>query len=353
MNRRTGIAAAWLLASPLSWAAEAPPARPVDGVYMMPNEVAGYSGEVVELQDGRFRYWFYSDVGTDPEIKYPLAGAYEVRGDKVKLLHESVYSPERTLATVQDQTVLWRDDGLRYWQSERRIAPFAVLVRTSDPPLGDPWRDRPSIKLLYDDQMVAREKREYEERFADQPEPVRTLLRDYTTRGDPNMEAYRRAVLSARRDPDPALIEQLVELLGGPRKIEASIILREIYWLGHVPDEDPALLESPAARRKAIDVLIDALDKARDPGIVDDCLILFLAAAQVPKIVLTVPETRERIWIEGCAIRWQSSPEDQLPRKTYSPEESTRFKIAACQRWCRETLGPPAVPPAAPEELRP
>ena len=348
MNKRIGVAAAWLLAVPLSWAAEAPDDRRVDGVYMMPMEVADFSGETLELHDGRFRYWFYTDVGTGQEIKYPLTGAYEVRGDKIKLLHESVYSPERTLATVQDQTVLWRDDGLRYWQSERRVAPFAVLVRASDPPLGDPWRDRPSIKLLYDEQMIAREKREYEERFADQPEPVRTLLRDYTTRGDPNLEAYRRAVLSARRDPDPALIGQLVDLLGGPRKIEASIILREIYWLGHIPDEDPALLESPAARRKAVDVLIDAMEKARDPGAVDDCLILFLAAAQVPKIVLTVPETGERIWIEGCAIRWESSPEDHLPRKSCSPEEKLRFRIAACQQWCRKTLAQPTAAPTAP-----
>lgn len=307
----------------------------------MPKEVAMFSGETVELHDGRFRYWFYSDVATGENVEYPLSGAYEIRGDKIRLLHDGIYRNERTLDVVQDQTVLWRDDGLRYWQSERRIHPFAVLVRTSTPPLEDPWRDRPSIKRLYDEQMVAREKREYEERFADLPEPVRTLLRDHSTRDDPDLMAYCRAILAARQAPDPVLIQQLVGLLGGPHKIEAAIILREIYWLGHIPDEDPAAMKTPAARRKAVEALIDAMDHARDPGIVDDCLILFLAAAQVPEIVLTVPETGERIWIEGCAIRWQSSPEDRLPRKNYSPEEKLRFRIAACQRWCRETIGQP------------
>ncbi|HRT05314.1 MAG TPA: hypothetical protein P5204_06410 [Kiritimatiellia bacterium] len=338
MNRTTAIVAGGLLVGPLSWGA-APDLHPENGVYLMPKEVAGYSGEAVELQDGRFRYWFYSDVATGENVEYPLSGAYEVRGDKIRLLHDGIYRNERTLAVVQDQAVLWRDDGLRYWQSERRIHPFAVLVRTSAPPLEDPWRDRPSIKRLYDEQMVAREKREYEERFSDLPEPVRTLLRDHTTRHDPNLTAYCRAIRVIRRNPDPVLIQQLVGLLGGPRKTEASVILNEIYWLGHIPDEDPAAMKSPAARRKAVEALIDAMDQARDPSIVDNCLVMFLAAAQVPKIVLTVPETGERIWIEGCAIRWQSSPEDRLPRKNYSPEEKLRFRIAACQRWCRDTLG--------------
>ena len=351
MNKRLGFAA-WLLMAGLwgSWADEATNEhlKALDGVYKMPVEVSGFSGETIELHDGRFRYWFYTDVGTDQEIQYPLTGIYEVHGDQIKLLHDDIYSNERTLATVQDQTVLWRDDGLRYWQSERRVAPFAVLVRVSDPPLGDPWRNRPSIKLLYDEPMVAREKREYEERFADQPEPVRTLLRNYTTRGDPNMDVYRRAVLAARRELDPVLIEQLVGLLGGPRGIEASLILREIYAREHVTDEEPSFLKTPADRRRAMDNLVRAMDKARDPGVVDDCLILFLAAAKIPKIVLTVPETGERIWIEGCAIRWQSSPEDHLPRKSYSPEEKLRFRIAACQQWCRKTLAQPTAAPTAP-----
>ncbi|NCC94151.1 MAG: hypothetical protein EOM10_12855 [Opitutae bacterium] len=350
MNRVAAIVVAGLLVGTPSRAVSASDAHPENGVYVMPKEVAGYSGEIFELQDGRFRYWFYSDVKIDEDVEYPLSGAYEVRGDTIRFLHDGIYRNERTLAVVQDQTVLWRDDGLRYWQSERRIHPFAVLVRASAPPLGDPWRDRPSIKLLYDEQMVAREKREYEERFADQPEPVRTLLRDHSTRGDPDLRAYCRAVLSARRDPDPALIRQLVGLLGGPHRIEASIILREIYWLGHIPDEDPAAMKSAAARRPAVEALIEAMDQARDPGAVDDCLILFLAAAQVPEIVLTVPETGERIWIEGCSIRWQSSPEDRRPRPSRSPEEKLRFRIAACQRWCRAALGPPhPAPTHAPE----
>jgi hypothetical protein len=52
-----------------------------EGVYSMCDEVAGYSGEVVELKDGMFRYWFYSDVNNGQEPEYPLSGNYKVSGD--------------------------------------------------------------------------------------------------------------------------------------------------------------------------------------------------------------------------------------------------------------------------------
>lgn len=348
MKRRI-LAAALLLLSgaPGCWADERTAAllEAANGVYMMPEEVSDFSGETLELQDGRFRYWFYSDVRSGKPIEFPLTGTYEVRGDKVTLLNKDVYSPERTLATVQDQAVLWREDGLRYWQSERRIHPFAVLIRVAAPPVVDPWRGRPSSKRLYDEQMIARGKREYEERFNDQPEPVRTILRNRSAHGDPNLDAYRQSVLAARRDLDPVLIDQLVGLLGGKRGIEASMILREIYTREHVTDEEPSFLASPAERRHALENLIGAMAKASDLHVVDDCLVLFLAAAKVPKIVLTVPETGERIWIEGCSMRWESSPDDLLPRKSHSPEEKLRFKIVACQTWCRETLDRQAAVP--------
>ena len=51
-----------------------------EGVYTMCRDVAGFSGETIELKGGKFRYWFYSDAGS-PGGPYPLTGTYRIAGN--------------------------------------------------------------------------------------------------------------------------------------------------------------------------------------------------------------------------------------------------------------------------------
>ena len=69
----------------LAYSGDAPPK--VDGLYSLCAEVAGFSGETLELKDGKFRYWFYTDmhvVGAK-EIKFPLTGKFKIEGRRVIL----------------------------------------------------------------------------------------------------------------------------------------------------------------------------------------------------------------------------------------------------------------------------
>src|SRR5262245_60601952 len=46
----------------------------IEGTYCTAHEIAGFSGSVLELKAGKFRYWFYSDVGDGAAPKYPVSG---------------------------------------------------------------------------------------------------------------------------------------------------------------------------------------------------------------------------------------------------------------------------------------
>jgi hypothetical protein len=316
----------------------------VDGVYMMPIEVSGFSGETLELSHGRFRYWFYSDVVTGKEPKYPLTGAYEVHSNSVCLLHGDIFVTNRAIMTIQGHTVLWREDGLLLWQSEQRIFPYAVLLRVSAPPLADTnWPKRPSMRLLYDQQMIDRDQKEYQERFNVQPEPVRSILRAYTKHDDPDMIDYKKAILWARREMNPTLIEQLVSLLGYETKygVTAKIILDEIYTKQHITGEEPSFLKTSATRRKALENLINAMTKAKDHSAIEDCLALFLCAANVREVDLSVPEAGVRIWIErdGDSITYRSGEtgSSQHP-KSYKWFDEMSVIVPVCQKWCRVSI---------------
>jgi hypothetical protein len=77
--------------------------------------IAKYSNETVELKDEKFRYWFISDVKTEPPLAYPLEGKYSISGSTLTLDHPDIGLPKRTIAKFNGVDVLWRDDGLELW----------------------------------------------------------------------------------------------------------------------------------------------------------------------------------------------------------------------------------------------
>jgi hypothetical protein len=121
-----------------------------EGVYTLPCESRGYMGETIELWNGRFRYWFYSDVVMvdRPELRYPLTGRYAVEDGVLLLDHPQLQDFRRTLATVNGIRVLWREDGLALWRKEKSVHSYAVLMKVAKPDDADNEEKRPSVALL-------------------------------------------------------------------------------------------------------------------------------------------------------------------------------------------------------------
>jgi hypothetical protein len=326
-----------LLAVVLSLQADA---KLPEGVYSLCEEVAGYSGEVLELRDGKFRYWFYSDVGTDKEPTYPLSGTYAVSGTTLTLDNKEIYKRERTIAVVNGVNVLWRSDGLKLWTDDKRIHPYSVLIHMPGKRDGSAVETRPSIKRLYTKEMLDREKKEYEERYQDRPEEVRVLLRARTKEGDPNMDTYKKEILRARAPLDPKLLAQLVGLLRHDcsDSIEAGSILKDLFQEGWLIKDPPPFMADAASKKKAFESLIEALSAAPDRWALEHTTILFLRITGVGKIDLPIPETGHRIRLEclpndGGRYDCQGTTTDDI----YWVKSISKI-VPVCQKWMREQL---------------
>lgn len=117
---------AWAIA-PLVAAAEPPKiesAAPANGVFV----TYGYHSTVLELKDGKFRYWFSSDVKiAGDETKYPLEGSYTTDGDTITLKHEKIHPPqvEWTARKVDGVLTFWRSDALKI-QAEGKLELYSL-----------------------------------------------------------------------------------------------------------------------------------------------------------------------------------------------------------------------------------
>jgi hypothetical protein len=106
----------------------------VDGVYMFCHDIQAWSGEVLELQKGRFRYWAWSDVMTKDRPEYPLAGKFSIRRSRLTLKHKLVPNPVRVITELNGVAVVWQKQGLKLWNEKHRMASAFILVRAFDPP---------------------------------------------------------------------------------------------------------------------------------------------------------------------------------------------------------------------------
>ncbi len=101
-----------LLGLPGIASAEAPKveaASAPEGVFV----TYGWHNMVIELKDGKFRYWFSSDVkGADLE---GLEGTYSSEGDKIVLTHPKLFPlvSNWTVRSVDGIVTLWRSDALK------------------------------------------------------------------------------------------------------------------------------------------------------------------------------------------------------------------------------------------------
>lgn len=311
------------------------PEGSVDGEYTMCSDVAGYSGETLKLQNGRFQYWFYSDVVGGDEPQYPLSGTYRVKRDQLILDLPKIHRPVRTIDRVNGVPVLWREDGLKLWKAEGRIHPYAVLIRVHRE-----WDNdyRPRLEALYTAEMRAREEREYEERYRDQPLPVRGLLRASTLRNDPDLAEYLAEIRSARTRLTPELVGGLVRLMGHESRenVQAQTILERLYLKTWPIEEEPPFAKSDAERKKALSVLIDAFAAAPERSALESVVMIFLRASGTPSIDLAVPDA-------GVRVRLEPLPNGGGQYASEGPDPAWKSVltkvVAACQAWARERIG--------------
>src|SRR4051794_8631661 len=81
-----------------------------EGTYFLQNM---YSTTILDLKDGRFRYWFRSDMRSPREPAYPLSGSYTTNGGNITLLHASIHETNWTFMTFEGNITLWRPSALK------------------------------------------------------------------------------------------------------------------------------------------------------------------------------------------------------------------------------------------------
>lgn len=146
----------------------------VDGVYFQKNM---FQTTIVELKDGKCRFWFSSDMKIGGEMtQYPLTGAYVINGGEISFISTNSYrrwknnisktvtnadgtltfvvggtppddSPKSetqvwpllktnrwTVMNYKGQTTLWRPDGLTHWKQTGQASSYAVMFPTQKRP---------------------------------------------------------------------------------------------------------------------------------------------------------------------------------------------------------------------------
>lgn len=130
----------------------------VEGVYSTPREIQLFSGTTLELKDGKYRYWFYTDVVSHdhPEPAWPLTGKYEFQDGKLLLQgDDDVNQREWYCDVLKGTPVLWRGDAHYKWQTKQDIFPYGILIWTPQemPAEGVEGLKRPEVIPFYTEEQ--------------------------------------------------------------------------------------------------------------------------------------------------------------------------------------------------------
>ena len=110
-----------------------------EGVYYFNT---GLSKLVLELKNGRFRYWYMTDGGEGPEPTYPVTGTYSAQGATIQLIHGEDYLQDVwTFRKIDGATTLWRPNAIKCWHEKRGFDGYGVLYVTERKP-EDVWKSR-------------------------------------------------------------------------------------------------------------------------------------------------------------------------------------------------------------------
>ena len=339
------------------WASAETPEDVMDGVYTSSRTCMNEEGEeqaffpydwtILELHQGQFRYWFYSDCIT-PGKKNPVTGTFAKQGDLVVLDHEEFPSGSKRYVakTIKGVFGLWTEKGLKEWQTGVQVIWPAMLVRVADSPYAkdipdsieswDPPKDftYPSIQSLFDAEAVnkywAKEKEKHEARYNDIPEPLRTLLREKTRRDDGDLVHYKQAIERIQKNLDPILIKQLVKTMGrGQHQVTSPQVLKDIFLPSSLLPDQPAFQKDDQSRLQALTILVDSMQYARDQQALQPMLLVFLEASGVNTMKLEAGD--------GQTIK--ISKKDGT--SSYNSFNFTPEIRSECQAWAQSQLAAP------------
>jgi hypothetical protein len=123
------------------------PSNPQEGVYAHTDP---YNKEIVELKNGRFRYWFSSDMKTNVDPIYPLSGRYEFHDGVLVLQHQQIYEPKFRFRIFKGVATLWNKIALDYWKSHPNDQQFRTLFKQQYTP-EEIWRSDFHRRLKWND----------------------------------------------------------------------------------------------------------------------------------------------------------------------------------------------------------
>jgi hypothetical protein len=127
----------------------------IEGVYVTAVEISGLSGTVLQLDRGRFKYWFYSDVVGPREPEYPITGDYTLTNWTLRLGNREVTQRIWYPDFINGVRVLLREDALIAWRTRKRLYDYGILIHAGTDIDGEST-EHPSIQILYDDEMKER-----------------------------------------------------------------------------------------------------------------------------------------------------------------------------------------------------
>lgn len=120
--------------------------RPDSQVFVLGRE-GGFQNETLELADGRFRYWFSSDIARAPGRAYPLEGTYSLTDTNLVLSSGQTYSIHRLTGTK----TLWKPEAVERWNRQGIIPNYGILL-----PVESIKSPKPSLRPLFTEEEWSR-----------------------------------------------------------------------------------------------------------------------------------------------------------------------------------------------------
>ncbi len=106
--------------------------KEVDGCWTLSSEWTGYMGTALELHDGRFRYWFMSDVRLRDSPKYPVTGKYTIEGGVLVLATEEITESRWLLVSHNGRLGLFPASGFETITARKESPHLRMLFRVPD-----------------------------------------------------------------------------------------------------------------------------------------------------------------------------------------------------------------------------
>ena len=312
----------------------------LDGVYTESATMIDRQGEetqallwdhaVLEFQGDQFKYWHFSDRISS--TKYPIIGKFTRDGDKVELISEKLSDSEkRYVATsIKGVTGIWPEKELADWRAGKHPTWVPILVRVAEGPVGEKLDQStfkfPSVTPLFDIAAAERywteEQKEHENRYMDLDEPLRTLLRERSSRDD--MSGYEAILAKHQKQMPPKLVKQLMAETGkGVSIVVGPLALKDLYGCGYTFTSEPAFSKNDASKRAALQILVDAMPEANNGYALNAALHVFLQTTGLEEINLSCDD--------GTTVKRKRS--DSYSTHSFKPSVAEE-----CSRWANERL---------------